>query len=154
MPVVIFSIVTGIAVLLIRKSIYGRWLYAVGSNPEVARALGIPKDRMIFGTYVFAGFCAGLAAIITTARLMSASATMGEEGIVLNVISAAVVGGVSVYGGVGSPLGAAIGALLITTISNSMNMMHVSYFMTLCLKGAVIVSVIALDSLSRGTRGQ
>ena len=148
-PVVGVSVFTTIVVLLIRNSIYGRWLYAVGSHPAVARSMGIPKDRIIFGTYVFSGFFAGLAAIITTARLMSASATMGAEGIVLNVISSAVVGGVSVYGGVGSPLGAVIGAVFITMISNSMNMMHVSYFMSLFIKGCVIILVVALDSFRK-----
>jgi ribose/xylose/arabinose/galactoside ABC-type transport system permease subunit len=153
-PVLALLIITAVVVLMMRNSIYGRWLYAVGANPEVARSLGIPKNRIILGTYVFGGFFAGLAAIITTARLMSASATMGAEGIVLSVISAAVVGGVSVYGGVGSPLGAVIGAVFITMISNTMNMMHVSYFMTLFIKGCVIVSVVALDSLRRGRRNQ
>ena len=153
-PVLALLIMTAVVVLMMRNSIYGRWLYAVGSNPEVARSLGIPKNLIILGTYVFGGFFAGLAAIITTARLMSASATMGAEGIVLSVISAAVVGGVSVYGGVGSPLGAVIGAVFITMISNTMNMMHVSYFMTLFVKGCVIVSVVALDSLRRGRRNQ
>lgn len=148
-PVVFLIIITGIVAILMKQGIYGRWLYAVGANPAVSRSMGIPKDRIIFGTYVFAGFFAGLAAIITTARLMSASATMGAEGIVLNVISSAVVGGVSVYGGVGSPLGAVTGAILITMISNSMNMMHVSYFMTLVVKGGVIILVVAVDSYFR-----
>lgn len=149
-PVIFLTIVTGMVAILIKQAIYGRWLYAVGANPAVARSMGIPKDGMIFGTYVFAGFFAGLAAIVTTAWLMSASATMGEQGIVLNVISSAVIGGVSVYGGVGSPLGAVIGAIFITMISNSMNMMQVSYFMTLVIKGCVIVLVVALDSYRRG----
>jgi ribose transport system permease protein len=149
-PVIVLFVATVIVTLMMRKSMYGRWLYAVGANPEVARSMGIPRDRVVFGTYVFGGFFAGLAAIITTARLMSASATMGEEGIVLNVISSAVVGGVSVYGGRGNPLGAVIGAIFIIMITNSMNMMHVSYFMSLFVKGCVIVVVVALDSLRRG----
>jgi len=153
-PVVFLFIATVIAGLFFRNNIYGRWLYAVGSNPEVTRYLGIPKDRIIFGTYVFAGFFAGLSAIITTARLASASATMGQEGVVLNVISSAVVGGVSVYGGVGSPFGAVVGAIFIVMISNSMNMMHVSYYMTLLAKGCVIIFVVALDSLCRSNKGK
>jgi ribose/xylose/arabinose/galactoside ABC-type transport system permease subunit len=153
-PVIVLIVITAIIVVLMRRSIYGRWLYAVGSNPEVSRTLGIPKDRMIFATYVFSGFFAGLAAIITSARLASASATMGREGIVLNVIGSAVVGGVSIYGGVGSALGAVIGAVFIVTITNIMNMMHASYFMTLLVKGCVIIFVVALDSLRKGEQGQ
>ena len=148
-PVIFLFIVTAIVTFLMRNNLYGRWLYAVGSSPETARSLGVPRDRIIFGTYVFSGFFAGLAAIITTARLVSASSRMGAEGVVLNVIASAVVGGVSIYGGVGSPLGAVIGAVLITVIGNIMNLMHVTYYMTLVVKGCVIVAVIALDSLYR-----
>jgi ribose transport system permease protein len=148
-PVIFLFIFTTIVTFLMRNNLYGRWLYAVGSRPEIARSLGLPKDRIIFGTYVFSGFFAGLAAIISTARLMSASSRMGAEGVVLNVIASAVVGGVSIYGGVGSPLGAVIGAILITVIGNIMNLMHITYYMTLVVKGCVIVVIIALDSLYR-----
>jgi ribose/xylose/arabinose/galactoside ABC-type transport system permease subunit len=148
-PVIFLFIVTTIVTFLMRNNLYGRWLYAVGSRPETARSLGVPKDRIIFGTYVFSGFFAGLAAIISTARLVSASSRMGAEGVVLNVIASAVVGGVSIYGGVGSPLGAVIGAILITVIGNIMNLMHITYYMTLVVKGCVIVLIIALDSLYR-----
>jgi ribose/xylose/arabinose/galactoside ABC-type transport system permease subunit len=107
--------------------------------------------RVIFGTYVFAGFFAGLAAIITTGVLLSASSRMGAEGVVLNVIASAVVGGVSIYGGMGSPLGAVMGAILISYISNIMNIMGVTYFMTLIIKGCTIVGVIYLYSLYKRT---
>lgn len=148
-PVIVLLLITALIAVLMNRSIYGRWLYATGTNVMTARVSGIPTERVCFGTYVFAGFFAGLAAIITTARLISAAATMGQEGEVLSMISSAVVGGVSIYGGVGNPLGAVIGALLITLISNSMNMMHVSYYFTLIAKGIIIVTVVALDSLRR-----
>ena len=67
----------------------------------------------------------------------------------LDIIGAAVLGGSSIYGGVGTAFGAIIGAILITLMSNSMNMMHVSYYMTLFLKGIIIIAVVALDSLRR-----
>lgn len=148
-PVIFLLLVTAMVTFLMRKSLYGRWLYAVGSDPEVARSLGVPKDRIIFGTYVFSGFFAGLAAIITTARLVSASSRMGAEGVVLNVVASAVVGGVSIYGGVGNPLGAVVGAVLITLIGNIMTLMRVTYYMTLIVKGCVVVAFIALHSLYR-----
>jgi ribose transport system permease protein len=146
-PVIFLFVMTAIVTFLMRKSMYGRWLYAVGSNSEIARALGITTNRVIFGTYVFAGFFAGLAAIITTGMLLSASSRMGAEGDVLNVIASAVVGGVSIYGGVGGPLGAVVGAILISYISNVMNIMGVTYFITLIVKGCTIVGIIALYSL-------
>jgi len=148
-PVIFLLLITAIVTVLIGRSLHGRWLYATGTNIRAARVSGILTARVLFGTYVFSGFFAGLAAIVTTARLLSAAATMGEEGVVLSVISSAVVGGVSIYGGVGSPLGAVIGALFITLITNSMNLMHVSYYATLVIKGLIIVTVVALDSLRR-----
>jgi ribose/xylose/arabinose/galactoside ABC-type transport system permease subunit len=135
--------------VLMRNSFFGRWLYAVGTNARAARVSGIPSQRVIFGTYAFAGLTAGLAAIISVGRLMSASALMAGDNVVLDVISSAVVGGVSIYGGVGSPLGAALGALLITLISNSMNMLRVSYYLTLMVKGLFIIFFIWLNSLRR-----
>jgi ribose transport system permease protein len=148
-PVIFLIVVTIIAQILMKNGLFGRWLFAVGTNARAARVSGIPTDRVIFGTYVTSGFFAGLAALIVVARLMSAAATMGEEGIVLDIVSSAVIGGVSIYGGVGSPLGAVIGALFITLITNSMNMLKVSYYWTLVIKGLVIVVAVALDSLRR-----
>ena len=80
---------------------------------------------------------------------MSASPTMGQEGVVLNVMGSAVVGGVSIYGGAGSFAGAVVGAVVITLISNIMNMAHLSYYATLIVKGLVIVVVVAIDSRSK-----
>ena len=148
-PVIILVVVTIIAQVFIKRSLYGRWLYAVGTNIKAARVAGIPADNVIFGSYICSGFFAGLAGVIITARLASAAPMMGKDSVVLDVIASAVVGGVSIYGGKGAPLGAVIGALFITSISNSMNMLGVSYFTTLLVKGLVIILAVALDSLRK-----
>ena len=96
------------------------------------------------------GFFAGLAAIILTARLNSASPGMGSANLILDIASAAVVGGVSIYGGTGTAVGAALGAIFITAITNSMNLLHVQYYLTLILKWLVIIIVVALDSFRKG----
>ena len=147
-PVVVIAliIITAVATLLMRKSLYGRWLYAVGVNVEASRVAGIPIKRVIFSTYVISGLFAGLAAIVITARLGAGAATIGREGIILDVISSAVVGGVSILGGVGSALGAVIGAIIITLISNVMNLMHVSYYLTLVAKGFIVLAIVAISS--------
>jgi ribose transport system permease protein len=149
LPVIFLALVTLAVSFLIRRTVFGRWLYAVGTNERTARVSGIPTARVLFGTYLFSSFFAGLAAILLTARLNSAAATMGNDGVVLDVVSSAVVGGVSIYGGIGSPLGAVLGAIIITMISNSMNMMQVSFFTSLIVKGIVIIAFVALDSLRR-----
>lgn len=148
-PVIILAVATIVAQVFVLKSLHGRWLYAVGTNVRAARVSGIPTERVIFGSYVFSGFFAGLAGIVMTARFASASATMGQSSVVLDIMSSAVVGGVSIYGGAGTALGAVVGAIFITLISNAMNLLQISFYMTLVVKGCVIVAVVALDSLRR-----
>lgn len=148
-PILITAIVTLVAIILMRRHIFGRWLYAVGINAKAARVSGIPTARVTFSAYVISGLLAGMTAIVLAARLGSASANMGTDAIVLDVMSSAVVGGVSIYGGVGGPLGAVLGAVFITIISNSMNMMQVSFFTSLIVKGFVIIGFVAIDSLRR-----
>ena len=94
---------------------------------------------------------AGITAIILTARLGSASANMGSDGVVLDIVSACVVGGISIYGGIGKPYGAILGAIFITLISNSLNQLGISYFINLIIKGLVIIIFIATDNFIRKT---
>ena len=144
-PVFLFFAIAFLAFGFLRKTQYGRWLYATGSNPTVAKILGVPVEQVVFKAYLFSGLFAGLSAVVTTARLMSASSKMGGEGVILNVVGAAVVGGVSVHGAEGSVLGAAIGAIFITILENMMNMMQVSYYLSLIAKGSLVVAVVAFD---------
>lgn len=149
LPVIVLFAATAGIQLLMRRSLFGRWLYATGTNVRTARVSGVPTGKVVFGAYVFSGFFAGLTAVLMTARFASASATMGQSSVVLDIVSSAVVGGVSIYGGVGSALGAVAGAVLITVINNAMNLLQVSYYTTLWVKGLVIVLFVALDSLRR-----
>jgi ribose transport system permease protein len=138
-----------IAAAVMSATVFGRWLYAVGINKEAARVARIPIQRVVCASYGLAGLSAGATAILLTARLGSASAAMGSDGVVLDTISACVVGGVSIYGGVGRPLGAIIGAILITLISNTMNMLGVSYYFSLMIKGVVIIVFIFVDNYAK-----
>ena len=135
---------------LMRSSIAGRWVYAVGINEKAAQVARIPIARVVLGSYVFSGFMAGLAAILVTARLGAASANMGNDAMVLDIVSACVVGGVSIYGGSGRILSALFGALLITVVSNAMNLMGVSFYFSLVIKGAVIIAFVAADRRNEG----
>lgn len=148
-PIIILLIATVIMTIIMRRGLFGRWLYAAGTNLRAARVSGIPTQRVIFLTYVISGLFAGITAILLSARLGSASANIGNDGVVLDIMSAVVVGGVSIYGGVGGPLGAVLGAIFITAISNSMNMLQVSFFAGLVVKGLVIIVFVAFDSLKR-----
>ena len=96
-------------------------------------------------SYAIAGAAAGLTAIFLAARLGSASAALGSDSAVLDAISACVLGGVSIYGGTGRPLGAVLGAVLVVLISNAMNMLGIPYYFGLMVKGAVIITFIFVD---------
>lgn len=148
-PVYIFIIITAISTFICKSTLPGRWLYAVGININSAKVCKIPADRVVFFTYVFSGFLAGLTGILLTARLGAAGPLMGSSNVILDVMSAAVVGGVSIYGGIGSPLGAALGAVLITVLNNVLNLLRVDFFPSQVIKGVLIIVFVALDSLRR-----
>lgn len=148
-PVIIIFLAAAIVQVFLTRSIWGRWLYATGTNLRTARVSGIPTARVLFLAYTFSGLMAGLAGVILTARLSSAGATMGKDSVVLDIVSSAALGGVSIMGGVGTALNAVIGAILITVISNVMNMANVSYYLTLVVKGLVVVVVVAIDAWRR-----
>lgn len=144
--IVIVAILAVMITVLMRSSIVGRWAYAVGINEKAARVARVPITRVVMASYVFGGLMAGLTAILLTARLGSASANMGNDGMVLDIVSACVVGGISIYGGSGRIAGALFGALLITVLSNAMNLIGVSFYLSLVIKGAVIIAFVAADS--------
>jgi ribose transport system permease protein len=148
--ILIVAAVAAIASVLIRSSVFGRRAYAVGINSRAAQIARIPVERVTLTCYVLSGLMAGLTAVLLTARLGSASANMGPDSMVLDIVSACVVGGVSIYGGSGRISGALFGALLITVLSNAMNLIGVSYYLSLIIKGVVIVTFTAVDRRVKG----
>lgn len=147
--VIILLAFTVIGHFVLSRTLPGRQIFAVGVNISTARVSGIRTNRVLLLVYVISGLFAGLAAIVATARLGSAAPSMGADTLVLDVVSAAVIGGVSIYGGVGSVAGAVLGALFITIISNVMNLIGVSYYTTLVVKGLIIVIATGLDTIRK-----
>jgi ribose/xylose/arabinose/galactoside ABC-type transport system permease subunit len=149
-PVAVFilAVIAAIATLILSSTAYGRSLYAVGLNAKAARLARAPVEWILFSTYAISGLLAGVAAVMLTARLGSASANLGSDGVVLDIVTACVVGGVSIYGGAGMATGAVLGALFVTLISNSLNQLGVSYFMNLVVKGIAIILFIWIDRIS------
>ena len=146
--VLVLAVVAAIASLILTSTAYGRSLYAVGLNPKAARLARAPVEWMLCSNYTISGLLAGVAAVMLTARLGSASANLGSDGVVLDIVTACVVGGVSIYGGAGMATGAVLGALFVTLISNSLNQLGVSYFMNLVVKGIAIILFIWIDRIS------
>jgi len=124
----------------------GRELYAIGSNPEGARLAGVRSDRRVLTAFMLAGALAGLGGVLFTARFGTVDATAGT-GYELTVIAAAVVGGVAIFGGTGSVYGAALGALLLGTITSSLIVLRVEAFWQQAAIGALLLVAIALDRL-------
>jgi ribose/xylose/arabinose/galactoside ABC-type transport system permease subunit len=145
-PILLFLLfVVGAAVLLGRTR-WGRYLYAIGGNPQAARLSGIPLDRCTTLAYVACGLTAAASAVVLTARLNAAESIAGS-GYELDVIASVVIGGTSLAGGRGGVWGTLLGALLIGTINNGMNLLQISAYFQLVAKGAIIVGAVLLDRL-------
>ena len=140
------AIIVGLGALYLRSFRSGRDLYAIGSNPQAARLVGIPSGRRIFGAFVFSGAMAGVAGVLWASKYgtLDSTAGMGYE---LTVIAAVVIGGVAIFGGSGSVVGAALGALLLNTILGALYVVGVSPFWTQAISGALILTAITLDRM-------
>ena len=124
----------------------GRELYAIGSNPDGARLAGVRSDRRVLVAFILAGALSGLGGVLFTARFGTVDATAGA-GYELTVIAAAVVGGVAIFGGTGSVYGAALGALLLGTITSSLIVLKVEAFWQQAAVGALLLIAITVDRL-------
>jgi rhamnose transport system permease protein len=144
--VAITVVLIAVAAFALRSYRSGRELYAIGSNPDAAVLAGIPVGRRLFGAFVLSGAVAGLAGVLFTARYGTVDATAGT-GFELQVISAVVVGGVAIFGGSGSVVGAALGALLLSTIGSAIVVLRVPSFWQQAIVGALLIGAIALDRL-------
>jgi rhamnose transport system permease protein len=122
----------------------GRELYAMGSNPEAARLAGIPVGRRTLAAFVLSGALAGLAGVLFAARFGTIDAAAGT-GYELNVVAAVVVGGVGVFGGSGTVYGAAVGALLLTTIGSALPVLGIDQFWQQAIVGGLILLAIGAD---------
>lgn len=147
-------IITLIAVvILVLVAIYmagarsGRDLYAIGSEPAAAELFGIPVTRRIFAVFVANGLLTGLAGVLYASRFNSVGATTGSA-LELDVVAAAVVGGIAIFGGSGTVVGAAIGAVLLTTITSSLTALRVDKFWQQAIVGVLILTAIIVDRIA------
>ena len=142
----IWLVAVAIATYWMRSFRTGRDLYAIGSNPDAARLAGIPVGSRVFLAFVLSGGIAGVAGVLWLSKFGSVDAIAGA-GYEFQVIAAVVVGGVAIFGGSGTVLGAALGALLLNTIDSALVVVNVSSNWTLALAGALLLAAIAFDRL-------
>jgi rhamnose transport system permease protein len=141
---IVVAVVIGAGAYYLRSFRSGRDLYAIGSNPDAARLVGVPIARRVFTAFVVSGGIAGIAGVLYAARYGTIDSTAGS-GYELQVIAAVVVGGVAIFGGSGSVVGAGFGALLLNTILSALYVLGVSPFWNQAIAGGLLIGAIALD---------
>ncbi|PIC62715.1 ribose ABC transporter permease [Sporosarcina sp. P13] len=143
-PVITMAIAFAVLYFILKKTTFGRRVYAVGGNEEASRLSGINVDRIKIYVYSLAGGLTAIAALILTSRLNSAQPTAGNM-FELDAIAAVVLGGTSLTGGRGWIVGTLVGALIIGVLNNGLNLIGVSSFFQQVVKGAVILIAVLLD---------
>jgi rhamnose transport system permease protein len=141
---IVIAAVIGAGAYYLRSFRSGRELYAMGSNPEAARLAGIGVGRRVFTAFAVSGAIAGIAGVLWAAQYQTIDSNAGN-GYELQVIAAVVVGGVAIFGGSGSAVGAAIGALLLQTINSALYVLGISPFWDQAIAGLLLLAAIALD---------
>lgn len=145
LPVIYMLIFVGIFAFLLNKTKFGTYLYAIGGNRESARLSGVPIKRVEILVYTISGLLAAFAGLILASRMFSGQPTVGS-GYEMDAIAACVLGGVSMAGGRGTVSGTVIGVLVIGIISNGLNLLGVSSFWQLIVKGLIILVAVLIDS--------
>ena len=134
--------------IFLRYTIFGQQIYALGANPVTARLSGVPVTRRLLLVYILSGITSGLASLVFLARLNSAEGDIGEA-LTLPAIAAVLIGGTSLFGGVGTMLGTLIGALILTLVLNGMNILSIDGNLQALVTGVIIIVSVLLDLILR-----
>ena len=143
-PIIIMLVSFALLFVLLHKTAFGKKTYAIGGNIKAAKLAGVNTDRVQMWIYTLSGLMASLSGIILTSRLNSAQPTAGQA-FEMDAIAAVVLGGTSLSGGKGRIFGTLVGALIIGTINNGLNLLGVSSFYQQIVKGIVIIIAVLLD---------
>ncbi len=146
------ALVVVVTAFVLRRTVFGRYIYAVGSNPESARLAGVPVTRVLVSVYAIGGLLAAFGGVLFMSRL-NAGIPTGGTGYELNAIAACVIGGASLFGAKGGAYGAAAGALIVATLNNGGNLLNINSFYLQIIIGALILIAVAFDQY-QGRRGR
>ncbi|MBO0875497.1 MAG: ABC transporter permease, partial [Pseudonocardia sp.] len=147
----IFVIVVVLTAFVLRRTVFGRYVYAVGSNQESARLAGVPVSAVQVSVYGLSGLLAAVGGVLFASRL-SAGIPTGGEGYELNAIAACVIGGASLFGAKGGAFGAAAGALIVGTLNNGGNLLAINAFYLEIIIGGLILAAVFFDQLQARRR--
>ena len=145
-PVIIMLVIVLIMGFILHKTYFGRYVYAIGGNVEAARLAGVQVNKILVALYAVSGFLSGIAGIILMGRVSSGAPTSGQ-GTEMEVITAVIIGGVSINGGKGNMVGAFFGALIIGILSNGLTIMNVGQYYQDVITGLVLILAVAFDTL-------
>ena len=146
MPVITFAIILVAALVILRMTTLGRQIYAVGNDPQTAKKAGINTDRVVASVYIISGVCAAIAGFILASQVMRVDRSFGE-GYEFDAIAAAVLGGTSLFGGVGTAYGAVFGAVLLQMVESGLVFLSVNLYLQPMVKAIVIFLAVFFDGL-------
>lgn len=144
-PTIVLFAVFIIFSVMLSKFKLGRYIYAVGGNPQAAMVSGINVKKVLLLVYMFSGMCCGVAAVVLTARVSAGLATAGD-GYELNAIAATVIGGTSLSGGTGKLWGTLLGALLLGMVNTGLDLLNVTSYYQQVVRGLIILGAILIDT--------
>lgn len=151
-PVWILLFVTAVSAFVLRATPFGWHVYAVGGNPEAARRSGLGTRRTLFAAYTVSGVCAAISALIIVSRLTAGEPSQGT-GMELDAIAIVVIGGTSLFGGIGGVGGTLVGAGIIAVMANLLNLLGVSPFSQQIVKGLIILAAVLVEGRTERRRG-
>ncbi|MHB1394052.1 MAG: ABC transporter permease [Clostridia bacterium] len=143
-PILILITMAVVTHIMLNNTKFGRYIYAIGGNEQAAKISGLDVGKLLVLIYTFAGFLSGLAGVVLSSRISSGQPGLGS-GYELDAIAAAVIGGTSFSGGIGTVWGTMVGALIIGVLNNGLDLLNVSAYWQQIVKGLIIVAAIILD---------
>jgi ribose transport system permease protein len=146
-------VVAGLALLMTKAMVWGRWIYAVGGDPQAAVEMGIPVKGVLISTYMISGLCAGIGGVVLAGRTGASSPLFGNL-LELDTIAAVIIGGASFLGGRGHTGHALVGAVMIGVIRNALNLLNVDVFFQMIAIGLIIVVAVEADVLRNHLEGR
>lgn len=143
-PMLISLTLAVVAIIFLTRTIFGRWIYATGFNPQASKISGVPTTKVIIMAYMISGFCASIGSILYSARMRMGRPTLAST-LLLDIVGANVIGGVSLAGGKGKVRGTFLGVLFFVLLSNTLSLLNLSYETIDIVKGFVILGACLLD---------
>lgn len=145
-PVIVLAAVVIVFLFVMRSTVFGRTVYAIGGNPEAARLSGIRVERFVFLSFALSGLLAALAGLILTSQLRAASPIAGEA-LTLTTVAAVILGGTSLAGGRGTIIGTVLGVLILGTVNNGLTILNISAFWQEVARGIILVLAVGIDQI-------